>query len=129
MKHTPGPWLIDGRTVYALQHGGWRKGKEVLVNRFSAHVQRVPDCPEGEAEANARLIASAPDLLAENEMLRDYVRQMMNVPEFARNHMKDQCIAELLAALKMLVAHCEAGLDDESDLEFARAAIAKAEGE
>ena len=71
-KHTPGPWLRDGRTVYALQHGGWRKGEELLVNRFFTHIQRVPDCTDEEAEANARLIAAAPELL---EALKDLVRR------------------------------------------------------
>lgn len=52
---TPGPWLLSGRTVYALNDEGF--------NRFSALVQDA-HTPWDELEANARLIAAAPDLLA-----------------------------------------------------------------
>ncbi len=52
---TPGPWYIRGTTVYAL------KARD--FNRFCAHVQDW-HTPIAELEANARLIAAAPDLLA-----------------------------------------------------------------
>jgi len=61
--HTPGPWIRDGRTVYALMPAGWRKGVEIFKNRFWVTVQKDPECSEEEAEANARLIAAAPELL------------------------------------------------------------------
>ncbi len=61
-KWTPGPWLRDGRTVYALEHAGWRKSVEQFKNRFYASVQQTPTTPEEEIEANARLIAAAPEL-------------------------------------------------------------------
>lgn len=63
-KHTPGQWLIDGvepkSFVYALNQQGY--------NRFWAHVQGGNTAPMEqttveEVEANARLIAAAPDLL------------------------------------------------------------------
>ena len=62
-KHTPGPWLIaktDAAFVYALNDSGY--------NRFWAHViggnlRRGESTTKVETEANARLIASAPDLL------------------------------------------------------------------
>lgn len=60
-KHTPQDWLRGGTTVYALNAEG--------TNRFSAQVQggwstsgRNRTEP-AELEANARLIASAPELL------------------------------------------------------------------
>jgi hypothetical protein len=59
---TPGPWLRDGTTVYALNNIG--------VNRFDATVQpgwRDTDegvrTPKQELEANAMLMHAAPDLL------------------------------------------------------------------
>lgn len=62
---TPGPWLIDqGSFVYALNENG--------TNVFWAHVQpgshadgyrKFTDTPKAEVEANARLIAAAPELL------------------------------------------------------------------
>jgi hypothetical protein len=58
-KHTKGPWESEGNVVYAL-HG------EPPRNRFFVFVQggRLDDATPEECEANARLIASAPDLLA-----------------------------------------------------------------
>ena len=52
-KHTEGPWLRDGRTVYALNEDGF--------NRFSAGVQD-PHTPEAELIAVATLMQSAPDM-------------------------------------------------------------------
>lgn len=54
-KHTPGPWMVEGCTVYALNDDGY--------NRFSALVQDA-HTPVDELEANARLIAAAPELLS-----------------------------------------------------------------
>lgn len=62
-SHTPGPWLLVDRTVYALTQDGWRKGKPEMVNRFSVQVQRGHEAPLEELNANAILIAAAPDLL------------------------------------------------------------------
>ncbi len=53
-KFTPGPWLRDGRTIYALNERG--------VNRFYASVQDS-HAPAYELNANAALMQSAPDLL------------------------------------------------------------------
>lgn len=63
-KHTPGPWLTEGNFVYALNGEG-----KYAVNRFSASIQPGYTTDEtrtkiAEMEANARLIAAAPDLLA-----------------------------------------------------------------
>ena len=63
-KHTEGPWKRDDMTIYSLQHSGWRKGVEQLENRFTVSVHRSPNCTDEETQANARLIAAAPDLLA-----------------------------------------------------------------
>lgn len=64
--HTPGPWLItdSGTFVYALNGRG--------SNRFWLSVSAAgPDhATQAEREANARLIAAAPELL---EALQWYV--------------------------------------------------------
>ena len=58
MKHTPGPWVVDpavrqGFTVYAPKEG-FIVGTQDEEGRYGAI----------ESPANARLIATAPDLLA-----------------------------------------------------------------
>ena len=60
-KFTPGPWTFEGRTIYALEEAGWRRGEPVMRNRFDCSVQG-PFCPDAEKQANAHLIAAAPDL-------------------------------------------------------------------
>lgn len=72
-KHTPGPWLVEGRTVYALIHSGWKKGVQQFKNRFYASVQLDHEAPDVEAEANARLIAAAPELFyALRQIISDF---------------------------------------------------------
>lgn len=101
-KHTPGPWIAEGRTIYALMHNGWKKGVEQFKNRFYATVYFDSECPEEEAEANARLMAAAPDLL-------DALQEMIAIVEI----------------------HSEATDNDFAwaELAFAYAAIKKALGE
>ena len=70
-KHTPGPWLIEGRTIYSLMHHGWNRGVEVLKNRFWASCYHDRSVTDEEAEANARLIAAAPELLEALQMFLD----------------------------------------------------------
>jgi len=60
-KGTPGPWLREGRTVYALQDSTSRfVDKE---NRFSAGFYSGNGCSESEVIANATLAEAAPELL------------------------------------------------------------------
>lgn len=61
MKHTPGPWFV--------QHSSHQGG--LLIKPVPGQV--VAQCDElPEMQANARLIAAAPDLLAALKALRDY---------------------------------------------------------
>ena len=65
VAHTPGPWMREGLLVYALHHYGWEKGAPRMVNRFSARVDAYvfQGGSHEEADANAHLIAAAPELL------------------------------------------------------------------
>jgi len=73
-KHTPGPWQRIGNKVFALtpserQEPGW----PTEINRFGCYIQRENrepcGAPDDELEANARLIAAAPELLEALQML------------------------------------------------------------
>lgn len=102
MSATPGPWRIE-----AGQTGGW--AIEVDEPRFMVLCARAP-WPEHieESEANARLIAAAPDLL---ESLRVLIDEIDRWEE---------------AVVKIVPAFTRAGKWES--LESARAIIAKAEG-
>ncbi len=72
-KHTPGPWIYDSESFFAdingaLGHPIRTKDKTTNI----AFVVSGDDAPElfSEAAANARLIASAPDLLRERDTLK-----------------------------------------------------------
>lgn len=60
-EYTRGPWLRDGRTVYALQDSKSKFADK--ENRFSAGFYSGNGCPEGEVMANATLATAAPELL------------------------------------------------------------------
>ena len=60
--HTPGPWFADDVFV------GSKPGRHDIVSGIGG------DYSSREAEANARLVASAPDLKAENERLREAIK-------------------------------------------------------
>ena len=55
LKHTPGPWVIHGNFTEIHPHDD-PDGNQVIADVD-------PDCEMSNREANARLIAAAPDLL------------------------------------------------------------------
>lgn len=79
--HAPGPWIARRDTV------GWR-----IETRIGGHVAQV--VPQGEThdEANARLIAAAPELLQEVQMQQVWIA-------IARKHGIAAADAELEANL------------------------------
>ena len=69
-KHTPGPWLLQETTVYALNE------ERIPVNRFTASIDsgwrnEKSRISRKEVEANARLISAAPELLEALELVMD----------------------------------------------------------
>lgn len=93
MAATPGPW-------------GLSRAIEVWVMAGPLHVATIPRAGDGDwSEANARLIAAAPDLL---EALRDAADEIEHLRKYANNN--------------------GAMIDDER-CDYARAAIAKATGD
>lgn len=65
---TPGPWEVVDTTVYAE-----KKTENGMYNIFYATVTTFEKCdtPKEELEANARLIACAPDLLEALQAITD----------------------------------------------------------
>jgi hypothetical protein len=69
-EHTPGPWTLDKKSAISY---GWRDGKPIRYE--------IAECKgfPASAEANARLIAAAPELLEAlvgcAEMLEDCAKQ------------------------------------------------------
>ena len=62
-KHTPGPWTHEGQgDITGIEDNGFGRGP---VDVCSVYLRTV----EGRHEANARLIAAAPDLLEALECL------------------------------------------------------------
>lgn len=106
-RHTPGPWVADHTGDYADDPA--KVVKICYPDGQQRHLAKVYDCylpGDGDGDANARLIAAAPDLLA---ALEDLVG---------------------LAAAAMHDANRDGGeYDDGVELAAARAAIAKARGE
>ena len=119
-KHTPGPWAIYGRAIYtADKRKHWienRDRRAVYVAQVRArhdseigcHVDDVEDNPvcEQEAEANARLISAAPDLL-------EALERMLETAE----------------RLKEQVDYHEGFSGEYQSFKMARAALAKAKGQ
>jgi len=56
---TPGPWQV----LPPLGEGDYSVHSERVTAYGNCYVAVIPNCPHAEAEANARLIAAAPELL------------------------------------------------------------------
>lgn len=106
-KHTPGPWTFFINKLGGHVNGGGKRIARVHITKDRMFVS--------EPEANARLIAAAPDLLAackESEMLAAHGMGAINIsndPDCKAN--TDRNIAECIRIQNIV-----------------RAAIAKAEG-
>lgn len=96
---TPGPWEVDGQTVYALESAGFYRGLERFQNRFDAQVQSPRASLRSELEANARLMAAAPDLLeALEETRKDLVVLRGNITDAAKSCSMWEGMPELIDA-------------------------------
>jgi hypothetical protein len=111
MSHTPGPWTVQDCNVDDLQRPNRLMGPVVVYADDDCELHPIADCSCNhtcreidEAEANARLIAAAPELL-------EAARQCLKAMEVVERDYGWPYNAPLLSAMQ-----------------GAEAAIAKAEG-
>lgn len=111
-KHTPGPWRVEPEDdcLLVLAHPYEFDLAVVLVAWEPLVDQQRPERNTGSMEGNARLIASAPDLL-----LR--LRHLVRAAENRENTMGDP--------IRLMTAKAEL----QEAIEYARFAVCKAEGE
>lgn len=113
-KHTPGPWIQDGRNINADHK--WAAENASGFNRTRiAEVRMNTKAEKDEALSNARLIAAAPDLLVALEAAELSCTQAKLANGIGKKSKAEQ-IRFLLASFDLLAKE-------------ARAAIAKATGE
>lgn len=96
-KHTKGPWVAKKHDALAYFIG--HEGTNIGLCGFYADNERTPE----EAEANARLIAAAPELLECLKVCWDYVQA-----NGVKNYSWAQRIRKALEA-------AEGGPDEEED--------------
>lgn len=83
-QHTPGPWHTPGEVFKPMNYGRPRSEyhnpeayRAIGIGNGASHIGyvSVTGCvPESEAQANARLIAAAPDLLQALQRLQKQIR-------------------------------------------------------
>jgi hypothetical protein len=100
-KHTPGPWMVSDGVVHQAQEGGVCRIACCADARSYADRKRFV-APE-EKEANARLIAAAPDMLA---ALKGVLKSSERVAEL-RNVPEASTFAQGIASLKEIIAKAE----------------------
>ena len=96
VNHTPGPWEALGLTI--AESAGQHRD---IAECFSCHEHTV-EISEPEAEANARLIAAAPELCASLEHVRDFLLIVAN--EGANQVFLERNAREMIAKHDALLA-------------------------
>jgi hypothetical protein len=102
--HTPGPWELvppkpssEWRDESELDLGGFKAGEEWICT-FGDSTNFYPSEGSPPSEANARLIAAAPELLEALEQLSTWVSRAI-VPEYGpRKPMPENCRKALEAS-------------------------------
>ena len=70
--HTPGPWRFDEKQIHGdVMAFDPERSRAVCVAQI--HNERTAGTPNEQARANARLIAAAPELLAELKKALEFV--------------------------------------------------------
>jgi hypothetical protein len=103
-KHTPGPWVAKWskyrKGVFIVQAG-------MPSNRVLASFDGDGDGPDDQSLADARLIASAPTLAAENASLKALVAEMVEGMHWVRSNYAGAPTADINARLDALIARAK----------------------
>lgn len=94
--HTHGPWHEDDGAIY-----GTRKDEPHLLVRVADTYNEVDDIPTEESDANAIIIAAAPELL---ESLRDIVNFLHSHKSLPQGNLFHMNAATLLARIEEAAA-------------------------
>lgn len=102
-KHTPGPWTVDAHDPTCVARN------EMLILRCfkSAAHSHNGTCKDLDAEANARLIAAAPEML---DLLEVLARTLCDVSNDASLMTRDNA-GEFSEEIQMLIARIESGAE------------------
>lgn len=73
MKHTPGPWFVDDDGDICVSDPNSPMGREMVADAF-----QMDDEPNDVREANARLIAAAPELLEACHTVAGFLSKLEN---------------------------------------------------
>jgi len=99
MKHTPGPWFIneerqkcmgDEIVFRSIYHK--RSGLDVCIMQNNVIVNNLDKRERSEGEANAHLIAAAPDLLEACKIVLPYIDAYPKMKDLAK--MLEQAISK-----------------------------------
>jgi hypothetical protein len=93
-RHTPGPWVytLDAKGICGIHQSNNATGVPVRIGEVVSNVQN-------QAEANARLIAGAPDLLEALDYLLEQTVDMDMKYGIALSEGEDDARAKALAAI------------------------------
>jgi hypothetical protein len=102
IKHTPGPWPYQ----YTGDHKRILIGKGLVEGPGGYEVAEVysDDCPSEVAEANARLISAAPELLEACQLYRMFVEVMNDGPDDSDKAMAEGFLVRAHALAKDAIA-------------------------
>ncbi len=73
MSHTPGPWVFGGKNSWEIWSNAKGESHGYAVAYLKPKLDNRPIQDEAEREANARLIAAAPELLEALKGIPDHI--------------------------------------------------------
>lgn len=94
IKHTPGPWKFDKNEGCKFIKGGKRGGMQQAQYTVIAHTVGLAN--EEKDEANAKLIAAAPDLLDKLQKAYDFINTGASLFTLTQRHELEDSIKETI---------------------------------